>query len=123
LKDLGRPERVYQIVTPDLPVDSPLLKSLTAFPHNLPVQLTSFIGREKEIAEARRLLGETRLLTLTGPGGTGKARLSLQIASEALPDFNDGACLVELAPLANADLRWLSSLDCASPQTVRLRKS
>jgi predicted ATPase/class 3 adenylate cyclase len=103
LKDLVRPERVYQLLAPDLPADFPPLKSLNAFPHNLPVQLTSFVGRERELAETRRLLETTRLLTLTGPGGTGKTRLALQLAAEmlSLPEFSDGAWLVELAPLAD----------------------
>jgi len=94
LKDLVRPERVFQLVAPDLPADFPRLKSLNAFPHNLPVQLTSFVGRENEIAEARELLRETHLLTLTGSGGTGKTRLSLQIAAEILPEYPNGAWLV-----------------------------
>ncbi len=100
LKDLVRPERVYQLTVPDLPAEFPRLKSLNAFPHNLPVQLTSFVGRERELAEARQLLAETHLLTLTGSGGTGKTRLSLQIAAESLPEYPHGAWLVELAPLA-----------------------
>jgi predicted ATPase len=100
LKDLVRPERVFQIDAPDLPADFPRLKSLNAFPHNLPVQLSTFVGRETEIAEARRLLSETHLLTLTGSGGTGKTRLSLQLAAEVLPEYPDGAWVVELAPLA-----------------------
>jgi predicted ATPase/class 3 adenylate cyclase len=101
LKDLMRPERVFQIGAPDLPADFPRLRSLNAFAHDLPVQLTSFVGREQEIGETRRLLSETHLLTLTGPGGTGKTRLALQIAAEVMPDFPDGAWLIELAPLAD----------------------
>src|SRR5205085_9394643 len=83
LKDLVRPERVFQLTHPKLVHDFPRIKSLDSFPNNFPVQLTSFIGRERELAEAKRLLfpahsapgtmGEgTHLLTLTGPGGTGK---------------------------------------------------
>lgn len=103
LKDLSRPERIYQLAHPTLPVHFPPIHSLDAYPNNLPIQLTSFIGRARELAEARDLLGGTRLLTMTGSGGTGKTRLSLQLASELLPSFADGAWLVELAPLDSAD--------------------
>ena len=72
--------------------------------HNLPAQLTSFIGREREMAEVRRLLETTRLLTLTGAGGTGKTRLALQVAAERLGNFPDGIWFVELAPLADPSL-------------------
>ena len=65
-------------------------------PNNLPMQLTSFVGREKELAEALRLLERTRILTLTGPGGTGKTRLALQIAAEVADEFRDGAFFVDL---------------------------
>src|SRR6266498_382845 len=75
-----------------------------SLPNNLPIQLTSFIGRERELSEAEQLLSNTRLLTLTGPGGTGKTRLALQIAQEVLPSFTNGVWLVELAPLAEPSL-------------------
>src|SRR5579859_1298560 len=101
LKDLVRSERVYQLAIPGLPGTFPPIKSLDAFPNNLPIQLTSFIGRERELAEANRLLSTTHLLTLIGPGGTGKTRLSLQIAAEQLHSFADGAWLLELAPLSD----------------------
>ena len=104
LKDLVRPEHVFQLVAPDLPADFPPLRSLNAFPNNLPVQLTSFIGRERELADAKRLLMSTRLLTVIGPGGTGKTRLSLQLAADCLPAFADGVWVVELAPLADPAL-------------------
>lgn len=71
---------------------------------NLPFQLTSLIGREREIAEVKRLAGSTRLVTLTGPGGSGKTRLALAVASEVVGDFKDGVWLVELAPLSDPDL-------------------
>jgi non-specific serine/threonine protein kinase len=77
---------------------------ITTPPHNLPAEVTSFVGREKEIHEVRRLLSRTRLLTLTGSGGTGKTRLALRAASEALGDFSNGAWLVDLAPLSDPDL-------------------
>ena len=70
-------------------------------PHNLPAELTSFIGREREIAQVRAFLARTRLLTLTGAGGAGKSRLAVRVAAEACADFPDGAWIVELAPLAD----------------------
>ncbi|MBI3737799.1 MAG: adenylate/guanylate cyclase domain-containing protein, partial [Chloroflexi bacterium] len=104
LKDLVRPEHVFQLTHPDLPADFPSLNSLDAFPNNLPIQLTSFIGREREITEAKKRLASARLLTLIGPGGTGKTRLSLQIGADLLPSYADGVWLVELAPLADPSL-------------------
>ena len=109
LKDLARPEQVYQLQHPRLHGDFPPIKSLSTHPNNLPQQLTSFIGREKELVEIRSLLGKTRLLTLTGSGGSGKTRLSLQLGADSLEQFPDGAWLVELAPLADPGL---------APQTV-----
>ncbi|HUI89050.1 MAG TPA: adenylate/guanylate cyclase domain-containing protein [Anaerolineales bacterium] len=104
LKDLVRSEHVFQLTRPDLPADFPPLKSLDSYPNNLPIQLTSFIGRERELGEAKRHLTSARLLTLIGPGGTGKTRLSLQLGAELLPSFVDGVWLVELAPLADPSL-------------------
>ena len=101
LTDLARSERVFQLVHSDLPADFPPLRSLDALPHNLPVQLTALVGRERELAELRRLLGGTRLLTLTGTGGCGKTRLALQAAAEALGDYPDGVWLAELAALSD----------------------
>ena len=104
LKDLSTPERVYQVVHPRLRHEFPALRSLEATPNNLPLQLTSFVGRDKELAELQRLLASTRLLTLTGSGGCGKTRLSLHLAADSLERFPDGAWLVELGPLADAEL-------------------
>src|SRR5205814_8595526 len=104
LKDLQQPEHVFQLLHPDLPNDFPPLRSLEAFAHNLPRQLTSFIGREREMAEIRRLLSTTSLLTLTGAGGTGKTRLALQVAAELVEAYADGVWLVELAALADPAL-------------------
>jgi predicted ATPase/class 3 adenylate cyclase len=104
LKDLSTPEHVYQVLHPDLRREFPALRSLEAIPNNLPQQATSFIGRDKELAELQRLLARTRLVTLTGSGGCGKTRLSLQVAADALEQFPDGAWLVELAPLADPGL-------------------
>jgi predicted ATPase/class 3 adenylate cyclase len=104
LKDLATPEHVYQVVHPGLRQEFPALRSLEATPNNLPQQATRFIGREKELAALKPLLARTRLLTLTGSGGCGKTRLSLQLAAEVLEGFPDGAWLVDLAPLAEARL-------------------
>ncbi|MCA1554486.1 MAG: adenylate/guanylate cyclase domain-containing protein, partial [Chloroflexi bacterium] len=104
LKDFPEPEHVYQLVIAGSHSEFPPPKTLGAFPNNLPSQLTSFIGREREIAEVKRLLGTTRLLTLTGVGGTGKTRLSLKVASDVVETFRDGVWLVELAPLADPAL-------------------
>lgn len=112
LRDLGRhrfrdlvyPERIYQAVIAGLPADFPPLKSLESIPNNLPAQVTSFIGRERELAAAAEGLAQARLLTLTGPGGAGKTRLALQVASGRLADYPDGAWLVELAPVSDPRL-------------------
>jgi predicted ATPase/DNA-binding SARP family transcriptional activator len=99
LADLARPQRVYQVAHPDLPREFPPLQSLDACRHNLPVALTSFVGRERELGEVVDLLGSARLLTLAGTGGAGKTRLALQAAAAVLARFPDGAWLVELAPV------------------------
>jgi predicted ATPase len=101
LKDLQRPEHVFQLDVAGLPVDFPPLRSLHAFPNNLPIQLTSFVGRDRELKEVGSLLATSHLLTLTGPGGTGKTRLELQVSAGELESFADGVWLVELAPLAD----------------------
>jgi len=89
LKDLTRPEHIFQLGAPDLPADFPLLKNLDAHPTNLPTQPTRLIGRDHEVATLRQRLrrGDARLLTLTGPGGVGKTRLALHVAAEMLDDF------------------------------------
>jgi predicted ATPase/class 3 adenylate cyclase len=104
LKDLRAPERLAQLVIDGLPGDFPPPRSLDARPNNLPTQLTTFVGRDKELAEAVALLGGTRLLSLTGPGGTGKTRLSLQIAAAAADDFPDGIWFVALEPVRDPAL-------------------
>src|SRR5215207_10280650 len=104
LKDLLRPEHLYQLNIVELPATFPPLKTLDSFPNNLPIQLTSFVGRENEIAELKQELDEHRLVTLTGSGGTGKTRLSLQVAVELLEKFDHGVWFVELAPLTDPDL-------------------
>ena len=104
LRDLARPEMIFQIVTNDLPNEFPPLRSLESVPNNLPIELTSFIGREREMAEAKRLLGSTHLLTLTGTGGTRKTRLSLQLGADLLEKFPDGVWFVEFATIDDAAL-------------------
>jgi predicted ATPase/class 3 adenylate cyclase len=104
LKELLRPEHLYQLNVLGLPSTFPLLKTLDSFPNNLPPQLTTFIGRENEIAEVKHELATHRLVTLTGSGGTGKTRLSLQVATDLLDQFDHGVWFVELAPLADPDL-------------------
>jgi class 3 adenylate cyclase len=103
-KDLREGERVYQLVIPEVPDQFPPLRSLDNTPNNLPTPVTSFIGREHELEEGKRLLATSRLLTLTGPGGTGKTRLSLQIAAAASGDFADGVYFVPLAAIVDPGL-------------------
>jgi predicted ATPase/class 3 adenylate cyclase len=104
LKDLVRPERVFQLLHPALPTEFPRLRSLEAFTHNLPVQWTSFVGREQEMETVKQLLPTTHLLTLTGPGGCGKTRLALQVATDLIEIYRDGVWLVELAALTDPNL-------------------
>ncbi len=102
LKDLAEAEQLFQLTAPGLPEEFPPLATLDARPHNLPLQLTSFVGREQEVAETVTLLGTTRLLTLTGPGGTGKTRLALAAAAQLLDAFPDGVWFVDLSGVADA---------------------
>ena len=104
LKDLAEPEHLYQLDIDGLTVDFPSLRSLSAWPNNLPVQLSSFIGREDEQAEVDGLLNRARLVTLTGPGGTGKTRLALQVAAQRMTRHPDGAFFVDLAPISDPAL-------------------
>ena len=117
LKGLLNPEHLWQMVAPDLRQDFPPLQSLNAIPNNLPVQLTSFVGREQELREVKRLLGEQRLVTLTGPGGTGKTRLALQAATDVLDDFEDRVNFVDLASSRDPE-----SVLAAIARTVGLRE-
>ena len=103
LKDLASPERIYQLVGEGLAEKFPPLKTLDTKPNNLPVQVTSFIGRD-ELTEARAALAGTRLLTLTGPGGTGKTRLALQLAAEESDEFTDGVYFVGLDSIRDGAL-------------------
>src|SRR5215212_7754102 len=106
LRDLLEPERVFQLLHPDLPDRFPPLKSLAFRPNNLPRQPTAILGREEEVRHVVALLRQedVQLLTLTGPGGTGKTRLALQAAAELLDDFADGVWFVPLAPLTEPGL-------------------
>jgi predicted ATPase/class 3 adenylate cyclase/DNA-binding CsgD family transcriptional regulator len=104
LKDLSRPEHVYQLCHSDLKGDFQPLRSLDSFPNNLPLQLTSFIGREEEIVEVKQMLQGSRLVTLTGSGGSGKTRLSLQLAADMLDQYADGTWLVDLSPITDPAL-------------------
>jgi predicted ATPase len=101
LKDLQRPEHIFQVVHADLVSRFPALRSLDISPHNLPVQVTSFIGREQEMIDVRRLLSGAHLVTLRGPGGAGKTRLAIQVAADHLDGFPDGVWFVELAPISD----------------------
>ena len=105
LQDLLRPEHIFQLTAPDLPTAFPPLKSLSRHRHNLPVQPTPFVGRQQEVTTVCELLRrpEVRLLTLMGPGGMGKTRLSLQVAAELSDQFTDGVFFVALAPVSDPE--------------------
>jgi predicted ATPase/class 3 adenylate cyclase len=104
LKDILHLEHLYGLVIDGLPCDFPPPRTLDVRPNNLPLQLTSFIGRDREIAAVKGLLEGTRLLTLSGPGGTGKTRLALHVAAEVLTEYRDGAFFVDLSSLADPAL-------------------
>jgi len=103
LRDLSRPEQIFQVNAAGLATEFPPLVSLDAFPGNLPLQVSSFIGRERELARVAAALRDARVVTLTGVGGVGKTRLAMQVAAEVLPEFREGAWLVELAPIRDPD--------------------
>ena len=104
LKDLDRPEHLYQLVITGMLADFPPIRSVSARFEILPAQLSSFIGRETEVGRIRELLDGTRLLTLTGPGGTGKTRLAIEAARAAGDAFPDGFAFVPLAPISDPQL-------------------
>jgi predicted ATPase/class 3 adenylate cyclase len=104
LKDLERPERVFQATATDMPAEFPPLRSLENWPNNLPRQLSTFVGREDALAAVSAQLGTSPLLTLVGPGGVGKTRLALEAAAQAMDAFPDGAFVVELTDLIDDSL-------------------
>jgi predicted ATPase/class 3 adenylate cyclase len=104
LRDLAQPERIHQVVHAGLRAEFPPLRSLESTPNNLPLQITTFIGREGELRELASLVRRARLVTVVGTGGLGKTRLSLQVAAELIDEFPEGVWLVELAALADARL-------------------
>ncbi|MDQ2967648.1 MAG: adenylate/guanylate cyclase domain-containing protein, partial [Actinomycetota bacterium] len=104
LKDISQPERIYQLVIHGLPDAFPPLRSMGAPLRNFPPQMTSFVGRERELSQIEELLKKTRLLTLVGSGGTGKSRLAIELGSRSAGKFDDGAVFVPLASLRDAGL-------------------
>jgi predicted ATPase/class 3 adenylate cyclase len=103
LKDLSYPEHLFQLDLPGHTTSFPPLKSLNAMPNNLPAQLTSFVGREKEIEKLKGLVQEARLVSIIGPGGTGKSRLALQAGASLIDQFPEGVWFVELGSLKTVD--------------------
>jgi len=122
LKDLARPERLFQLVVDGLPGEFPKLRTLEATPNNLPTQLTSFIGRDDQVRDAKQLLARARLLTLTGPGGTGKTRLSLQIAADVMDQFPDGVYFVPLSAVHDPELVPSAIAQALSVQSTSNRR-
>ncbi|HET9344026.1 MAG TPA: adenylate/guanylate cyclase domain-containing protein [Candidatus Eremiobacteraceae bacterium] len=104
LKDLTEPEHVWQLNGHGLPSEFPSLRSLNALPHNLPIKRTTFVGRERDVADVKDLLARHHLLTLAGSGGVGKTRLAVQAGAEILDRFPDGVWFVDLAPISDAEL-------------------
>jgi predicted ATPase/class 3 adenylate cyclase len=105
LRGVARPERVVQLCHSDLRNEFPPLRTAkTVAAHNVPLQLTSFVGRGAQLAEVRQLLGDNRLVTLTGAGGVGKTRLALQLAGDVAAEFDGGVWYVDLAPITDPDV-------------------
>jgi len=104
LKDVIQPIRLFQIVSPGLREDFPTLKTLDARPNNIPVQLSSFIGREEEMKQIKELLRQSRLLTIVGSGGAGKTRLAMQTGADMIDDFANGVFITELAAVSDPEL-------------------
>ncbi|MBC5804690.1 MAG: hypothetical protein DLM53_05930 [Candidatus Eremiobacter antarcticus] len=104
LKDLSSPEHVFQLVAPDLTAEFPKLRSLSILDNNLPIQLSSLVGREQDVAEIKALVEHSRLVTLCGAGGIGKTRCAMQVGADLLDGYSDGVWFVDLASLGNASL-------------------
>jgi predicted ATPase/class 3 adenylate cyclase/Tfp pilus assembly protein PilF len=112
LRDLSRPERIAQLCHVELPDTFPALRSLDMVPHNLPIELTSFIGREAELNRLRKLVQTSRMVTITGAGGLGKTRLALQLGAELIESYADGVWFADLAPVT--DGRLVAGAACAA---------
>jgi predicted ATPase/class 3 adenylate cyclase len=126
LRDLSRPERVFQVTHPGLERDFPRLASMDAFGGNLPVQVTSFVGRDEEVARIVELLDESSLVTLIGTGGVGKTRLAVQVAADVVSRFADGAWFCELAAVDDSEAMSqvvASTLGCVQRPGLSLRDS
>jgi predicted ATPase/class 3 adenylate cyclase len=104
LKDLTEPEQVWQLTIAELQTEFPALRSLDTLPNNLPIQRTTFRGREHDLEEVKSLLGQHKLLTLVGSGGVGKTRLALQVGAEVLDHNPDGVWLIDFAPITDPEL-------------------
>jgi class 3 adenylate cyclase len=118
LRDLGRPEHVWQLVHPDLPSEFGALRSLDAGRHNLPIELTPLVGRAREIAELRRLIAEERLVTLVGSAGVGKTRLALAVLADLAGGYEGGVWWVDLAAVSDRDAIGRSALAAIGAQPV-----
>ena len=113
LRDLPRPERVLQLCHPDLSNEFPPLRTATTVAkHNLPAQLTSFIGRGEQIRDVRQMLATNRLVTLTGAGGVGKTRLAVEVAAPSVEELDGGVWFVDLAPIADPDIVAIAQRTC-----------
>jgi predicted ATPase/class 3 adenylate cyclase len=126
LRDLSRPERIFQMQAPGLPTDFPPVQSLDTFAGNLPAQVMSFVGRERELASVAAAVRDARLVTITGVGGVGKTRLALHVAAELLPTYADGAWFCELAAAEDGETMLqvvASSLDVVPRPDMSLEAS
>jgi len=104
LRDLAEPERVWQLNIAGLPTEFPPLLSLDTFPNNLPLQRTTFVGRERDVAAVKELIGRHRLLTIVGSGGVGKTRLAVQVGADLLDHYPDGVWLADFGPITDPEL-------------------